>query len=131
MGVMKVLPFFGTHFNSLLPILLLIHCLLIYLNVWKKLSNQFVPARYQFCENEADDDHSSKGRLLLFKEQEAIEQGKKIGEILGITTHPRESDLPSSLTPNETNFSRRTSLDAPLAHVEVSQPSTNKQYRDS
>ena len=120
MGVMKVLPFFGTQFNSLLPILLLIHCLLIYLNVWKKLSDQFVPARYQFCEHEADDDHSSKGRLLLYKEQEAMEQGKKIGEILGITTHPHEADPLSSHTTLEAHFSRRTSLDAPLAHVEVS-----------
>jgi len=120
MGGMRVLPFFGTQFNSLLPILLLIHCILIFFDIWKKLSYQFIPARYQFDEEEFDDEHSNKGRLLLFKEQEAKVHGRQIGEVLGIgTAHSPTSIQISDPDRNlKSGHTGSASLDVPLNQVE-------------
>ena len=123
---MRVLPFFGTQFNTLLPILLVIHCIAILFDFWKRVHYSCIPARYRYFEEVADDEFSSKGRLLLTQEQSAREEGKKIGEVIGIDAHHRPSTsslkISTSRTSLEDGNSQSVRLDVPLKHVEVDPP---------
>ncbi len=48
MGTMTVLPVLGKHLNTYLPLLLVVHCLLIWLNLWDKLAGACVGSKYKF-----------------------------------------------------------------------------------
>ena len=48
MGTMSVLPVLGQHLNTYLPLLLVVHCLLIWLNMWEKLAGACVGSKYKF-----------------------------------------------------------------------------------
>eukprot|EP00210_Caulerpa_lentillifera_P001516 g1454.t1 len=110
MGSMEVLPFVGNRFNSVLPIFLLIHCLLIWMNAWKRVVGYFVPVKFQYNEDNADEEQSAKGRILLLKEQESLQQGKQIGFVLGIDS------VKNKHTPSVEEFpEERLNLGAPLA----------------
>jgi hypothetical protein len=50
MGSMDVLPFLGKHLNVYLPLLLVVHCALIYFNLWDRLVESCVGAKYAFEE---------------------------------------------------------------------------------
>jgi hypothetical protein len=48
MGTMQVLPLLGKHLNTYLPLLLVVHCLLIWLNLWDRLAGACVSSKYKF-----------------------------------------------------------------------------------
>eukprot|EP00775_Hariotina_reticulata_P003223 gene3223-3500_t len=82
MGTMQVLPLLGKHLNTYLPLLLVVHCLLIWLNLWDKLAGACVSSKYKFNNDDVDDQYTEKGRVLIRKEGEALAHGMRIGEIL-------------------------------------------------
>eukprot|EP00879_Flechtneria_rotunda_P003202 GHRR01003425.1.p1 GENE.GHRR01003425.1~~GHRR01003425.1.p1 ORF type:complete len:656 (+),score=226.79 GHRR01003425.1:287-2254(+) len=82
MGSMAVLPLLGKHLNTYLPLLLVVHCLLIWLNLWDRLAGACVSSKYKFNNDDVDDQYTEKGRLLIRKEGEALANGMRIGEIL-------------------------------------------------
>jgi hypothetical protein len=48
MGTMTVLPVLGKHLNTYLPLLLVVHCLLIWLRLWDRLAGACVSSKYKF-----------------------------------------------------------------------------------
>eukprot|EP00882_Tetradesmus_deserticola_P011812 GHRQ01012503.1.p1 GENE.GHRQ01012503.1~~GHRQ01012503.1.p1 ORF type:complete len:656 (+),score=303.76 GHRQ01012503.1:330-2297(+) len=82
MGTMTVLPVLGKHLNTYLPLLLVVHCLLIWLRLWDRLAGACVSSKYKFDNDDVDDQYTEKGRLLIRKEGEALANGLRIGEIL-------------------------------------------------
>jgi hypothetical protein len=50
MGTMTVLPLLGTHLNSYLPLLLALHCGLIWARLWDRLVGACVGASFRFSE---------------------------------------------------------------------------------
>lgn len=48
MGTMTVLPVLGKHLNTYLPLLLVVHCLLIWLNLWDRMMGACVGSKYRF-----------------------------------------------------------------------------------
>jgi hypothetical protein len=48
LGHMDVLPVLGKHLNMYLPILLVVHCILIWLNLWDRLTGACVSSKYRF-----------------------------------------------------------------------------------
>ncbi|GMH32963.1 hypothetical protein BSKO_00797 [Bryopsis sp. KO-2023] len=84
MGAMKVVPFFGKNFNTLLPIFLLVHCLLILCDVWNRVASLVLPARLRFALEITDDETLERGRTLVRKEQEAVQAGRPMGTPLGV-----------------------------------------------
>lgn len=50
MGTMSVLPVLGKHLNTYLPLLLVVHCCLIWANLWDRLVGACVGSKYRFSE---------------------------------------------------------------------------------
>jgi hypothetical protein len=48
MGTMTVLPVLGKHLNTYLPLLLVVHCLLIWLNLWDRMMGACVGSKFRF-----------------------------------------------------------------------------------
>jgi len=48
MGTMTVLPVLGKHLNTYLPLLLVVHCCLIWLNLWDRMAGACVGSKYRF-----------------------------------------------------------------------------------
>lgn len=84
MGAMEVVPFFGKDFNTLLPIFLLVHCLLILCDVWNRIASLVLPSRLRFALEITDDETLERGRTLVRKEQEAVQAGRPLGAPLGV-----------------------------------------------
>eukprot|EP00878_Enallax_costatus_P015761 GHUV01016516.1.p1 GENE.GHUV01016516.1~~GHUV01016516.1.p1 ORF type:complete len:615 (+),score=178.39 GHUV01016516.1:1103-2947(+) len=82
MGTMGVLPVLGQHLNTYLPLLLVVHCALIYFNMWERLAGACVGNKFKFSNDDVDDQYTEKGRILIRKEGEALANGMRIGEIL-------------------------------------------------
>lgn len=117
MGKMNVLPFLGDRFNTILPIFLLVHCIMITFNIWKRLGNRCIPARYQFYEEEANEEYFNNGEALLVREQAAKESGQQIGEVLGIRAFDEDGPSVSRLEyGNVPTSSRKLNFTLPV-HV--------------
>jgi hypothetical protein len=50
MGSMTVLPVLGKHLNTYLPLLLVLHCGLVWANLWDRLVGACVGSKYRFTE---------------------------------------------------------------------------------
>ena len=48
MGTMTVLPVLGKHLNTYLPLLLVVHCVLIWLNLWDRMAGACVGSKFRF-----------------------------------------------------------------------------------
>ena len=48
MGTMTVLPVLGKHLNTYLPLLLVVHCCLIWLNLWDRMAGACMGSKYRF-----------------------------------------------------------------------------------
>eukprot|EP00798_Chlamydomonas_sp_ICE-L_P030467 gene30467-35478_t len=72
----------NVNLNLYLPIVLLIQCSLVALNLWDKALYMCVSSKYKFNSDDVDDEYTVKGRLLVRKEQEAANMGHPIGEVL-------------------------------------------------
>eukprot|EP00798_Chlamydomonas_sp_ICE-L_P014725 gene14725-20769_t len=66
--------------NLYLPIVLVVQCSLVALNLWRRLLNSCVSSKYKFSADDIDDEYTEKGRLLVGKEQEAQRMGYPIGQ---------------------------------------------------
>lgn len=69
MGAMEVVPFFGSNFNKVLPVFLMLHCLLILCNIWQRVARAIAPSYLEFDAAPGNDESSARGRLLIRAEQ--------------------------------------------------------------
>ena len=61
-------PIFGQGFNSWFPIVVVVWCGMLFLNVWGGIARVCLPSRYRFSEG-GSSEHHERGRTLLRKEQ--------------------------------------------------------------
>lgn len=61
-------PIFGQGFNSWFPIVVVVWCGMLFLNVWGGVARVCLPSRYRFSEG-GSSEHHERGRILLRKEQ--------------------------------------------------------------
>lgn len=76
------LGFLSKHLNTYLPVLLVVHCFLIWLNLWDRITGSCVGSKYRFSNDDVDDEYTERGRALIRKEQELRMNGFQIGELL-------------------------------------------------
>ena len=75
MGVMQEVPFLGAAFNTWWPLMLVLFCLVLALNMGERISRALGITRFDFAAaaaggGAADDEHTERGRHLLRREQE-------------------------------------------------------------
>ncbi|KAK9807047.1 hypothetical protein WJX72_011975 [[Myrmecia] bisecta] len=83
-AAMKEVPLLGQDFNTWFPLVVVIFCTLMFLNVWDMAARFCVPARYRFDEDSAADEYTERGKVLVRQEQDAAARGQAIGEVLGL-----------------------------------------------
>ncbi|KAK9907685.1 hypothetical protein WJX75_008089 [Coccomyxa subellipsoidea] len=81
---MRDVPVFGTNFNTWFPLVVVVYCTLLFLNVWDSLARLCIPKRYRFDEDAGNDENTERGRLLLRQEEEALARGLPMGSGLGL-----------------------------------------------
>jgi len=69
MGTMGVLPILGKHLNVYLPLLLVVHCTLIWLGLWDRLAGACMSSKYRFTTDDVDDEYTEKGEPSLIAVQ--------------------------------------------------------------
>lgn len=73
MGAMQEVPFLGAAFNTWWPLLLVLFCIVLALNMGERISRVLCVTRFDFgaaADGTADDEHTERGRHLLRREQE-------------------------------------------------------------
>ena len=73
MGAFQDVPFLGSAFNTWWPLILVLFCLVLALNLGERLSRALGITRFDFAAaagDAADDEHTERGRQLLRREQE-------------------------------------------------------------
>lgn len=89
MGVMQDIPLLGAAFNTWWPLLLVLFCAVLALNMGERISRTLGVTRFDFSAaagGGADDEHTERGRQLLRREQEVcVETSDLKLELCGYT----------------------------------------------
>lgn len=78
MGGMQEVPLLGAAFNTWWPLMLVLFCLVLALNLGERISRVLGVTRFDFtaaADGAADDEHTERGRHLLRREQEVCTDG--------------------------------------------------------
>jgi hypothetical protein len=84
MGVMTDVPLLGSPFNTWFPLIMVAYTVLLALGLWEKCASIFVPKKFKFDQETADDEHSALGVRLVREEGDALARGRGLGAAVGL-----------------------------------------------
>lgn len=88
---MEDVPLLGAGFNTWFPLVMVVYVVMLTTNIFEDCFNLFVPHRFRFDSEKADDEHTATGARLMHAEHEVVGAGGALGEgirLFGMSSFP-------------------------------------------